>query len=287
MSRSISVIQAEIEAAKNADANLAGLTSTSQTAIWRLWTFIVAASIHYHETLWDLFKVDLEAIAASARVGSSAWLHDQVLRFQYDALEPQIVQVVDFVATYNPIDVSKRIVSRAAVKQQTNRRVVVKAAKDDGSGGLESLATDELSALRSYIKQIQFAGTSIGVTSLEADRIKATLEVRYDGQYVQSTVIQAVKDAINGYLSNLDFDGVIVKNRLIDAVQVVDGVVDLKLTELIGRQEVELITSSGVTTIYSLSGGIDQSQYEASAGYAVSEDTPGHTLDDTITMVLA
>ena len=170
MARTIAVIQTEIIAAKDADANLAGLTSTSQVAIWRLWTFIVAASIHYHETLWDLFKVDLEAIAASARVGSSAWLHDQVLRFQYDATEPQIVQVVDFVATYNPIDESKRIVSRSAVKQQTNRRVVVKAAKDDGSGGLEALSTDELSALRSYIKEIQFAGTSVGVTSLEADR---------------------------------------------------------------------------------------------------------------------
>ena len=66
MARTVQQIKQSMIDAKNADANLAGLTSTSQTAKWNLYFFIVAACIAIFEQLQDLFKVDLETIAASS-----------------------------------------------------------------------------------------------------------------------------------------------------------------------------------------------------------------------------
>lgn len=285
MARTVTEIQDEI--ITNVNTDLPSLTSTSQTALWRLWSYIVAVAIAVHEQLWDAKEVDLQAIADSAQVGTAQWLQAQALKFQYDAADPQVLTVVDFAPVYPIIDESLQIIEVAAVSQQTNRRVIVKVAKDDGGGGLTPLVTDELTAFRSYIKQIQFAGTSVSVTSTDADRLFIQMEIFFNGQYVQTDVSDNIKTALNTYLRNLDFDGVVNKNALIDVIQGVEGVVDLKMELLRGRTAADTVGSIDNTTIFNLSGGIDNRFYETSAGYVVLEDTPGSEFDDTVTFTLA
>lgn len=285
MARTITEIQDEIIA--NVNTDLPELTSTSQVALWRLWTYIVAVAIAVHEQLWDAFKVDLQTIADSAQVGTAQWLQAQALKFQYDAGNPQVLVVEDFVPVYPIIDESLQIVEVAAVNQQTNRRVIVKVAKDDGGGGLTPLDNVELSAFRSYIRAIQFAGTSVSVVSEDADRLFIQMEIFYDGQYVQTDVSTNLKAAIDDYIRNLDFDGIVNKNALIDVMQSVDGVVDIKLDILRGRTASDTVGSIDNTTIYNLTSGINNRFYETSAGYVLLEDTPGSEFDDTVTFTIA
>ena len=285
MARTVAEIQEEI--ITNVNTDLPELTSVSQAALWRLWTFIVATAIAVHEQLWDQKEIDLQAIADSAQVGTAQWLQAQALKFQYDAGDPQVLTVVDFAPVYPIVDESLQIIEVAAVNQQTNRRVIVKVAKDDGVGGLEPLAVDELTAFRSYIKQIQFAGTSVSVISSDADRLFMQMEIFFNGQYVQTDVSNNLKDAINTYLRNLDFDGIVNKNALIDVIQAVDGVEDVRMDLLRGRTASDTVGSIDNTTIFNLSAGIDNRFYETSAGYVLLEDTPGSEFDDTVTFTIA
>ena len=281
MARTVTDIQNEIIAAVQADANLSGLTSPSAVAIWRLWTRVIAASLETEEQLNDLFRLEMEQLAREAVPGTADWLQKRVLEFQYDALNPQIVTVIDGKATYSTIDASLRIVTRAAVIEQTNGRVLVKAAKDDGAGGLEPLDALELSALTGYLDAIGFVGIPIDSLSLPPDRVRLDpLDIYYLRQYDPAVVKANIITAIDDYLSSLsivDFDGVIVKTKLIDAIQAVEGVVTLNDTTLIPT-----VRPSGTPTP---GGLVITVQRTSDAGYAISEDTFGLTLNDVITML--
>ena len=282
MARSITTIQNEIIAAKTADSNLNSLNSPSAVAIWRLWSRIIAGAIETQEQLWDIFKAELEQIARDAVPGTADWLQKRVLEFQYSATNPQVISVIDGKAAYSTINTALRIVTRAAVVEQVNNRVLVKVAKDDGSGGLTPLAAQEVSALVSYLDAIGFVGIAIDTSSLFADRLKFKGTIFYNGQFVESTVKAAVITAIEAYLSSIsvtEFDGTIVREELINAIQAVSGVtgVDTLNVVLTARPSSIPLTGAVVTV---------QRTYITAAGYIIQEDTAGSTYNDTITMTL-
>ena len=281
MARTVGEIQQSIIDAKNADPVLNGLNSPSAVAIWRLWSRITAAEIETEEQLWDVFKAELEQIAREAVPGTADWLQKRVLEFQYDAGNPQVITVIDGKATYPTIDEALRIVTRAAVKEQVNNRVLVKVAKDDGGGGLTPLVTAELNALISYLDKIGFVGIAIDTVSLLADRLRFEGEVFYSGEYVETTVKTNVIAAIKAYMDSVsvvNFNGVIVREQIIDAIQAVKGVtgVDTLNVNIKGRANAVPLGSAVVI----------ERTYETAAGYIIEEDTAGNTFDDTITMTL-
>ena len=53
MARTVETIYADLLARKEADTNLNELSSTSKTAIWRLWIYIVAYATNVLEMLFD------------------------------------------------------------------------------------------------------------------------------------------------------------------------------------------------------------------------------------------
>ena len=282
MARTIEEIQNEMIAAKQADPVLSNLNSPSATAIWRLWTFIMAVAINLHEQFLDLSKLELEQIARESVAGTIDWLQRRVLEFQYSASNPQIVTVVDGRASYDPIDASLRIITRASVKEQASGCVLVKVAK--GVNPLEQLNTSELNALISYLDAIGFVGIPIDTISLNADRLRFEGEIFYGGQFVESSVKANVILAINNYLSNISissFDGIVNRERLIDAIQAVPGVQGVDTLNVImnGRPEQDALGGSNNIII--------ERNYETSAGYIIEEDTPGNTFEDTITMILS
>lgn len=282
MARTVEEIQQEIIDAKNADANLSALNSPSAVSIWRLWSRIQAAAIETEEQLWDVFKLELEQIAREAVPGTADWLQKRVLEFQYSATNPQVITVIDGQASYPTIDESLRIVTRAAVVEQVNNRVLVKAAKDDGSGGLEPLTTTELNALVGYLDKVGFVGIPIDTSSLFPDRLRFEGEVFYSGEFVETTVKTNVIAAINAYLASVsvdDFNGEIVREQIIDAIQAVDGVtgVDTLNVVLTARPESIPLTGATINVLRT---------YVTAAGYIIEEDTAGNTFDDTITMTL-
>lgn len=286
MARSVETILLELDAKQAAETGLSGLNSTSQTAIYRLWKYITALVINLHEQLWDLFKSDLEEIVATAPVGSDRWLQAKVLEFQYDSVTPQVVELVDFVPTYQTVDETKRIITRCAVKTQANRIISVKVAKSEPP---VALASGELSSLQGYLtntgssstngKGIGFAGTQILAQSLTSDKLYFKASITYDGQY--TSVIQTnVEAAIGQYMSNIPFDGIFYIIQLIDYIQAVPGVNDVFIEELALRANSVAFANrtkliNNFTTVYTT--------LPLYAGYVVEETTVGNLFADSIT----
>ena len=281
MARSIALIKQQMIDAKNAEAALAGLTSTSQTAIWNLWFYIVAASINVFEQLQDVFKSELETIQNNARPGTEQWVQSMTNKWQYDGTYPQIIGLVDLVPTYPTVDATKRIVTRCSVTTDTNKIVNIKVAKSEPPAPLSS---PERTSLVGYWNVVGVAGVSYNIISADSDKIEIVGDIYYDGQYAL-TIAQAVKDAINNYLSTLDFNGNVYVTKIEDAIQNVQGVKDVKLSAINCRRDTQPYGTGSV--VYNLTTGTNARTYSSYAGYITEETTTSHTFTDTLTFIVA
>lgn len=277
MARSIATIVALLDAEQAAQTGLSGLNSPSTTAIFKLWKYIVATQMFLQETLWDIYKAALELTISKAAVGTSAWLQDKVLKFQYDATTPQVLSVgSDFSVNYTTVDTTKQIITRAAVNRTAQRTVLVKVAKSDPPVALSS---PELSSLNGYLDDICFAGVNYVATSLVSDKLYLKANVYYDGQY-SSTISDSVISAVNVYLAALPFDGKIKLSAIVDSIQTVTGVNDVVLEDVAVRADATAFASKtymvqGNTTLIPL--------YQLAAGYIIEETTASNTFTDTLT----
>ncbi len=198
------------------------LTSDSKVAVWRLWAYIVALIIHTHEVMWDVFKIDIEAIVQAAATGTPRWYRDQVLKYQHGDSLVYLNQKYQ----YNPIDEDARIVKSCAINERSNGTIFIKVAKDDGSDGLTKLTTSEINALTSYVNKIKFAGAKTAVYTNDADLLTINYDLYYDPIVPLDTLISNIESAVKKHLSNLDFDGVLNVNKFTDVLQSVTGVAD-------------------------------------------------------------
>jgi len=275
MARTISGIYDEIIAEKqnmseltalvpnpdSAQTLLTDLTSTSKVAVWRLWAWLTAVAVWIHEKLWDAFKAEVDAIVAAAVPGTARWYREMCLNFQY---QDELVYE-NFKFIYKPVDVSKRIVARASATEQGGN-VLLKVAKLV-NGIPEKLSSDpsndELSAFTGYISKIKFAGTFCPIVSTDSDLLNASFDVYYDptvinasGQLLSNTAIKPAEAAINDYLANLPWDGVMLKSAVIDAVQKAVGVQDVVLNLLQAKAHSALSYNTVTRTYRSVAGYI-------------------------------
>lgn len=279
MARSIATIQATMDAEQATQTELTTLNSTSQTAIYTLWKFITSAIINYVEQLWDLYKLELETIVASAPVGSNRWLQNKVLQFQYDATTPQVLAIdSNFAVNYPTIDPTLRIVTRCAVITTPVKKVVIKVAKSDPP---VPLTAPELSSLTGYVSDLSFAGINYSVVSLDSDKIYIKGNIYYNGQYAL-TISDAVILAINTYLANIPFNGSVSILGLTDAIQSVTGVTDILLVDVAIRSDLTAFASK--TYLINNKTNII-TNYSTYAGYVAEETTASNTFTDTLTFI--
>lgn len=227
-----------------ADATLGPLlTSTSQVAVFRLLLYISAVCDWTLENLHDLFKTEVNETIAAMKPHSLRWYAEKSKAFQYGH---NLVQDADYYdntgLTPSQIDASKIVAYAAVVEQQQlpGVRLRIKVAKIVGSD-LGPLSAPELSAFQAYMQRVKDAGVkfganSEGITSTAADALKLSLRIKYNplvldgnGQRIDGTVTTPVPDAIRNFLKNLPFNGVFSTAKLVDAVQAVDGVDDVKV----------------------------------------------------------
>lgn len=279
MSRSINQIQTEILNKKNELSGLSGLTSTSQVSIFNLWSYVTATAIYVQESLWDIFKSELETDIANAPIGTDNWVQAQAYKFQYDSVTPQIIHLSEnFVPSYDVIDTTKQIITRASIKTLPNRIVSVKVAKNEPP---EALNTLELASFKSYLDEISFAGVKYNAVSLDPDQLMVGATVYYNGQY-SSTISADTITAINNYLIQLPFDENVKVTKIEDAIQAVPGVTDVTINNLSLR--IDSIPFSAAT--YLVQNNTEYfNKYPTYAGYAIPEETPGYTLSDTLTFI--
>jgi hypothetical protein len=278
MARTVAQIKQSMLDAKNADPTLSALTSTSQTAKWNLYYFIVASCIAIFEQLQDLFKTDLEAIASTAAPSTPQWTRNKVLKYQKGDVAQ--LNTTTFTIEYPTINTANQILTRCAVITAPNRTVLIKVAKSDPP---VPVSVGELAELQSYIETFNPAGIAFTLINENSDKMEVAATIYYNGQY--SAVISTnVVAALNNYMATLPFNGVISTQAVVDAIQAVEGVNSVSLTRILVRKHT-VAYGAGVT-LYNLSTGVDSVQYQTYAGYVVQETTATHTFADTLTYIV-
>jgi hypothetical protein len=275
MARLIAVIQNQMLEQIAADPILGTkLTSPSKVAFYRLITFVIAVAINILEQVIDIYQATIESTVAKGSPASAPWFQDKILKFQYSSnvATPQVVSIDQstFEIAYPIVNPNLRIITRCAVITTGNKSVSIKVAK---SNPPTPLSSPELVALTAYVSAHGDAGITYSIVNLPADLISITAKVVYNGQY--STVIsQAVKAAINLYLANLPFNGILRVSAIEDAIQAVTGVVDVIIVTVTGRPSdiayPGTIVSSGSFT------------YQAKSGYLIEDTETGKSFDDLI-----
>ena len=187
------------------------------------------------ETIFDIFKADVDAKIRELKPHSERWYANKALAYQHGFdLLPDSDLFDNTGATEQDISASKVVKYSAVVEQENDYGRVflrIKLAKDGGTD-LTPLSTPELEGVTEYLRRIKDAGVKLVVQSLPADSLKMKWRLYYDplildanGNRLDGTQNEADVTAIKDYLKRLPFNGVYVTQFHIDAVQAVEGIV--------------------------------------------------------------
>lgn len=215
---------------------ISDLDSKSKVSVWRLWAYITAVSIWVVEKLFDEHKTEVDTKIASSVYGNDLWWVDRMKEFQFG--DNLIVTEVngEKVLTYGTIDTAKQIIDFVSITDTVNGGSIIKVAKDDGAGLPEALTTAELTGATEFVDRIQPAGASLSVISQNSDLVQYNVDIYYNGLLDLTTIQSAVITAVDTYHQNLEFNGEVILSKVVDAIQGVEGVEDVVITQAQGKQ---------------------------------------------------
>lgn len=202
------------------------INNNSSMGIWRGLLLIVAFAIHSFETFQDIFKAEVEQLAAESIAGNAAWYAAQVKLWQYGyaLIFNNTTYRYSYTDSTSSAAIAARLVAKVSIEEvygPDTSAVLIKVAKDNNGTlvPLDNTPGTELESLETYINRIKFAGVHTTVVSLASDKIKLHLRRFYDGTLDLNTVKTADETALKQFLKDIDFNGVLYLNDLIDAFQ--------------------------------------------------------------------
>lgn len=203
----------------------------SAVSLENLLFYIVAACHYVLESIFEKFTQDVEQKISRAVVASIPWYFDKAKAFQYgDAL---VLNPRTFGYEYAKVDTSKQRVKYVAVRDRGASIEMLVSAEEDGKP--TPLSDDILTAFKHYINAIKIAGVVINVRTRKADELTIAVKVVVDPLKINRQGIdiasseKVVEHAIENYLADIVYGGTFNKTKLVDAIQRVDGVVDVVL----------------------------------------------------------
>lgn len=235
MARTINEIFTDKLAKVAADPVLGpALTSTSKVAMYRLMLYISTVCEWALENLHDLFKKDVNEIIAEKKPHSPRWYAKMSKAFQYGFdLAPDEDYYDNTGISESDVEASKIVTYAAVVEPQRGLRI--KVATDNGTD-LEALSADQLISFIAYMQRVKDGGVKLNITSGAPDALKLSLRIKYNplvlnsaGGRIDGVVTNPVQDAIKAHLKNLPFNGVFSVAKLVDAIQLVEGVDEVKV----------------------------------------------------------
>lgn len=233
MARTVEQIQQVIFDKIAANSNLAGLTSISKVAIWRLMVYVMAFCAWSLETLFDIHVVEINVKIAEQKKGVLPWYKTMALQFQYGfALVPGQDYFDNGIATLEEIEASK-IIKYAAVTEPDGQVLVKIATETDGK--LSPIPNEVLESFIHYMKRIRWAGVDVVVINYLPDLLYLILQIKRDPLLIDAngmSILNAnypVKEALQEFMKELPFDGELRLSALVDKLQKVPGVIDATL----------------------------------------------------------
>lgn len=227
--RTIEDIYIEMITAKEADINLSGLSNNSKTAIWRLMLYIVAVAIWSLENILNISINQQNNFIKQIKIHSFSWYSLYAKKFQNGSDLPQFEVEYDN-AGLSDEDIEALEVVKYASVVKVPGGLMVKIATEENNE-LSPIANDVFEAFKEYMFRISAAGDQLYYTNAAPDSLKLELEIHYDplvlnslGERLDGTNDTPVEDAINDYVLGMDFDGKFIPTKLIDRLQLVEGV---------------------------------------------------------------
>lgn len=234
MARPVSEIQNDILLSISQNEVLSGqLTSTSATAVFRLFTYIVALAIYTLEFLFDNHKSEVTAIIRENKPGTLPWHRTMALLFQFGfSLVPDRDYYDNSNADPEAVEASKVIKYAAVGEASESSRVILKIAGEAPDGSLAPILEQQRLSFEDYVKEWKIAGVKVTIINYLPDMLYLSIQIKIDPQVLAVNGMSIlngnypVKDAIAAYMKELPFNGELRLSHLVDKLQVVEGVLD-------------------------------------------------------------
>lgn len=209
MARTVQTIYDGMIAEQNSGdfPELNALNSPSNTAIYRLFYWIVAMAINIHETIMDVFQADINTQLEQSVYGTKKWFAVQSKLFQYG---DEILFDGNGKPYYAIVDPTLCVVGRVAVVELTDGTVLLKVSQLDGT----VLSGLQLTAFTAYIDKIKPAGCITTCTSLNPDQLRITGNYYYDPQFDPADVLTDIEAKINAFLLAIDYNAALYANKV-------------------------------------------------------------------------
>lgn len=207
------------------EQNETSANSNSKVATWRLWVWIVAFAI------WLCEKKFANNIT-NMRPQNIPNMKEAFLNFRYGLDLVWKNGRFEYDLTNVPDAEERKIIKRCSVIESNNEVVVIKIAVDN-DGSLGGASPEQEEKFTYYVEQIIQPGVDYRIISKNPDELKMTLTAYVDTSIIDTATgrllnvteeIVPMKDAINSYLDNLEFNGAFVKDHFRSAAKLQPGI---------------------------------------------------------------
>lgn len=231
MARTLSEIYSVAKETRDTYLELTEFKNGSKMSILDAFTWVASACIWAHENIMDVFKVDLASDLENRVNGTPSYYANALLKYQSG--DDLVINDEGTICSYATTDESKRIVTKVSYSEVTeenfnDKMLLLKIATGD-PGSYSRIENDELLKIRAYLSNLLFAGQHALVVSRNGDVLVPKVTVYYDGAIEESEVYQNIENALNDFINNIKFDGVVYAQKIIDAIQSAEHVTDVQV----------------------------------------------------------
>lgn len=229
MDKQTEIIFEEIQQSISDNEVLSEANSTSKTGRFNLINYICAFAISSLKSVFKLHDQEMQNLLLNQKSGRLSWYRTMALNFQYGYdLHTDSDLFNNLNATEQEIANSK-IIKSAAVSDSDNGRILIKIATDHG-GLLGPVSDDQLIAITAYFDEVRWAGDDITIINYLPDLLSLNINIYRDPLLLNASgesILNGdkpVEIALQEFLRELPFNGVLVVQSLVDKLQLVSGV---------------------------------------------------------------
>lgn len=206
-------------------------TEFSKVSFEKMLIDVMAFTTWTLESIFDVHAQEVSDQIANLKPHSLRWYRSKARAFQFGyGLIEDSDQYDNTGLTDEQINASQ-IIKYCAVNEAVNEsRLIIKIATEDANNNLEPINAEQLTAFKEYLSEVKDAGNTITVTNYLPDLLYLNMVIYYDplifapdGSLLLDGT-RPVELAINTFLTNLPFNGVLQLVKLVDALQQVEGV---------------------------------------------------------------
>lgn len=204
----------------------------SSVSIEAIWIYIMAVCAWMNGKEFEAFRAEVDALAESRYVTSLLWYQTKALEFQLG--DNLVFNDKTYSFHYSQLDESKKVVRNVAVREVEDNGVTKLKIYFSDMNKMP-ITGDARTAFENYMRTIGAAGTHYLFVSEPSDALRVHLHVYYDPLVLDSTGKRLsgdgkpVEETINNYLNSLEYAGAFYSSKLVDMLQMTEGVKDVTL----------------------------------------------------------